>query len=57
MPAPMPVPAPMLSTTRDMDVATRFFACALQTVGQAPEKVTTDGHDCYPRAVRFDARP
>ncbi len=38
----------MLSTTRDMDAAKRFFACALPTVGQAPEKVTTDGHDSYP---------
>jgi len=42
----------MLSTTRDMEAAKRFFACALKTVGQAPEKVTTDGHDAYPRAVR-----
>ncbi len=38
----------MLSTTRDMDAAKRFFACALKTVGQTPEKVTTDGHDSYP---------
>ncbi len=45
----------MLSTTRDMDAAKRFFACALKAVGQAPEKVTTDGHDSYPRGVRFDA--
>ncbi len=29
-----------------------FFTCALHTVGQALEKVTTDGHDSYPRAVR-----
>jgi len=42
----------MLSKTRDMDAAKRFFACALKTVGQTPEKVTTDGHDSYPRAVR-----
>ncbi len=42
----------MLSTTRDMDAAKRFFACALKSVGEAPEKVTTDGHDSYPRAVR-----
>jgi len=47
----------MLSRTRDMDAAKRFFACALKAVGQAPEKVTTDGHDSSPRAVRFDARP
>jgi len=47
----------MLSTTRDMDAAKRFFACALQTVGQAPEKVTTNGHDSYPRAVRETLGP
>ncbi len=47
----------MFSTTRDMAAAKKFFACALKAVGQAPEKVTTDGHDSYPRAVRFDARP
>ncbi len=42
----------MLSKTRDMDAAKRFFACALKAVGQAPETVTTDGHDSSPRAVR-----
>jgi len=47
----------MLSKTRDRDAAKRFFACALKAVGQAPEKAPTDGHDSYPRAVRFDARP
>ncbi len=47
----------MLSKTRDMEAAKRFFACALQTVGQAPEKVTTDGHDSYPRAVRETLGP
>jgi len=47
----------MLSKTRDMDAAKRFFACALKTVGQTPEKVTTDGHDSYPRAVRETLGP
>ena len=47
----------MLSTTRDMDAAKRFFACALETAGQAPEKVTTDGHDAYPRAIRETLGP
>jgi len=47
----------MLSKTRDREAAKRFFACALKAVGQTPEKVTTDGHDSYPRAVRFDAGP
>jgi len=47
----------MLSKTRDMDAAKRFFACALKTVGEAPQKVTTDGHDSYPRAIRETLGP
>jgi putative transposase len=42
----------MLSATRDMGAAQRFFTRALAVVGHAPEKVTTDGHDAYPRAIR-----
>jgi transposase-like protein len=42
----------MLSRHRDMDAAKRFFARALAVVGHAPKKVTTDGHDAYPRAIR-----
>ena len=42
----------MLSERRDMEAAKRFFARSLDVVGHAPEKVTTDGHDAYPRAVR-----
>jgi transposase-like protein len=42
----------LLSPTRDMDAATAFFTRALETVGQAPEKVTTDKHSAYPRAIR-----
>ena len=42
----------LLSEQRDMDAAQRCFAQALDLVGQAPEKVTTDGHDAYPRAIR-----
>ena len=42
----------MLSERRDMDAAQRFFARSLEVAGHAPEKVTTDGHDAYPRAVR-----
>ncbi len=37
---------------RNMDAAQRFFLQALQTVGSAPQRVTTDGHDSYPRAIR-----
>ena len=42
----------LLSKKRDMDAAQRFFARALDTAGHAPEQVTTDGHDAYPRAIR-----
>jgi putative transposase len=37
---------------RDMDAAKRFFKQAVDVVGHAPERVTTDGHDSYPRAIR-----
>jgi putative transposase len=40
------------SEKRDMDAAQRFFAQALDSVGHAPEQVTTDGHDASPRAIR-----
>ena len=41
-----------LSETRDMDGAQRFFRQAVATVGHRPDRVTTDGHDAYPRAIR-----
>jgi len=41
----------MLSQTRDMDAAQRFFRQAQVVAGQAPERVTTDGHSAYPRAI------
>jgi len=41
-----------LSQTRDMDAAQRFFRQALDLAGAAPEQVTTDGHDAFPRAIR-----
>jgi transposase-like protein len=37
---------------RDMEAAKRFFKQAAEVVGHAPERVTTDGHDSYPRAIR-----
>ncbi len=37
----------MLSEHRDMDAAKRFFKGALEIAEQAPERVTTDGHDSY----------
>lgn len=42
----------MLSETRDRDAAERFFHQARVVAGQVPERVTTDGHTSYPRAIR-----
>jgi len=42
----------LLSERRDMAAAQRFFRQALDIAGHAPEQVTTDGHDAYPRAIR-----
>ncbi len=42
----------LLSETRDMEAAKRFFKQAVDVVGHAPERVTTDGHDSYPCAIR-----
>jgi transposase-like protein len=35
-----------------MDAAKRFFKGALAVAEQAPERVTTDGHDAETRAIR-----
>lgn len=42
----------MLSQKRDMASARRFFMQAKEVVGHKPTKVTTDGHESYPRAIR-----
>lgn len=42
----------MLSEYRDMQAAKNFFTQAKAVVGHTPEKVTTDGHAAYPRAIR-----
>ncbi len=42
----------LLSQTRDLAAATAFFKQAVETVGRKPERVTTDGNDAYPRAIR-----
>ena len=42
----------LLSETRDLKAAQRFFRRARAVVGHAPDRVTTDGHDAYPRAIR-----
>ena len=40
-----------LSETRDMAAARAFFRSAKTVTGTAPARVTTDGHDSYPRAI------
>jgi putative transposase len=42
----------LLSERRDMGAVKRFFARSIEVVGHNPAKVTTDGHDSYPRAIR-----
>ena len=42
----------LLSETRDRKAAQRFFRGAHAVVGHAPDRVTTDGHDAQPRAIR-----
>src|SRR3712207_2284135 len=42
----------MLSEHRDMAAAQAFFRSAVSVTGQVPERVTTDGHRSYPRAIR-----
>jgi putative transposase len=41
----------MLSETRGMSAARRFFRSAKSVAGFAPDRVTTDGHNSYPRAI------
>jgi len=41
-----------LSKTRDLEAAKQFFAQALAVIGKPPQRVTTDGHTAYPRAIR-----
>ena len=42
----------MLSEHRDMQTAKAFFRSARATMGFRPDRVTTDGHGSYPRAIR-----
>ena len=42
----------MLSEHRDVKAAKAFFRSAKATTGLQPERVTTDGHGSYPRAIR-----
>jgi transposase-like protein len=41
----------MLSEKRDMEAAQAFFTSALAVTGCLPERVTTDGHTAYPKAI------
>lgn len=41
----------MLSEKRDMAAAQAFLRDANTVAEQVPERVTTDGHDAYPRAI------
>src|SRR5919112_2049517 len=42
----------LFSEHRDMAAAQAFFRSAQAVTGVTPERVTTDGHDSYPRAIR-----
>lgn len=42
----------MLSEHRDMAAAKAFFRSAQATMGFQPDRVTTDGHGSYPKAIR-----
>ena len=42
----------MFSEHRDMAAAKAFLRSAKAVTGVTPDRVTTDGHDSYPRAIR-----
>src|SRR6202043_1369756 len=42
----------MFSEHRDMAAAKAFFQSAKTVIDVTPNRVTTDGHDSYPRAIR-----
>ena len=42
----------MFSQHRDMAAAKAFFKSAKMVTGVTPDRVTMDGHDSYPRAIR-----
>src|SRR5215472_10465225 len=44
----------MLSEHRNLAAAKRFFRSAKAVTGVIPDRVTTDGHDAYPRAIRTE---
>ena len=44
----------LFSERRDMAAARAFFRSAKAVTGITPDRVTTDGHDSYPRAIRTE---
>src|SRR3954470_10849170 len=44
----------LFSEHRDMKAARAFFRSAKAVTGLTPDRVTTDGHDSYPRAIRTE---
>ena len=44
----------LFSERRDMRAARAFFRSAKAVTGVIPDRVTTDGHDSYPRAIRTE---
>ena len=44
----------LFSEHRDMAAAKAFFRSAKAVTGVTPDRVTTDGHDSYPRAIRTE---
>jgi putative transposase len=44
----------LFSERRDMAAAKAFFRSAKTVTGITPDRVTTDGHDSYPRAIRTE---
>ena len=44
----------LFSDQRDMKAARAFFRSAQAVTGVTPKRVTTDGHDSYPRAIRTE---
>jgi len=41
-----------LSDTRDLAAAEAFFRSAWTVTRVTPDRMTTDGHDAYPRAIQ-----
>jgi putative transposase len=41
-----------LSDTRDLAAAETFFRSAWTVTGVTPDRIITDGHDAYPRAIQ-----